>query len=76
MTVSCGKPEDSTIREMWSAEPAVTSATEDRVRKGTTTAGVGSGPVDAVAEARSHASTAPSRLVGSVALRPRASHSS
>ncbi len=56
-------------------DPAVTSATDDSTRNGTVTGEVGSCPAVAVAEARSWASTAPSRLPDA-ALRPRASHSS
>ena len=75
-TESCGKPDDSTIRLIRSADPAVTSATDDSVRNGTGTAGEGSRPADAVSEARCQASVATSALAGSAALRPSASHSS
>ena len=63
------------IREMSSAEPAVTSATDDRVRNGTGTAGEGSRPA-AVSAARCQARVATSDFSGSAALRPSASHSS
>ncbi len=51
-----------------SADPAVTSATEERVRNGTTTGGVGSAPAVEVAAARSKASTGVAlRRVGGLA---------
>ena len=76
VTDECSCPTCSMTWLISSADPAVTSATDERVRNGTTTGGAGSAPAVVVAEARSWASTAASRFAGSAALRPSASHSS
>ena len=52
-TESWAWPRWEMIRLIWSAEPAVTSATDARVRNGTTTSGEGSRPAVWVAAARS-----------------------
>ena len=63
------------MREMCSAEPAVTSATDDSSRKGTGTSADGRRPA-AVSAARCQARVATSDFSGSAALRASASHSS